>query len=95
MHIHPTQVNQSTEMNSTYVAERAAAQREVENTRKKLLSMGYEPDSELEAEACVVELAAATEPRQPRPRPGPREGRKPARNNSEPESAGNAVSDWA
>jgi hypothetical protein len=42
VHIHPNQTIPNTEMNSLYAAEKAAAKREVERTRNKLLGFGYE-----------------------------------------------------
>ena len=37
MHVHPNQINANTQMDALYAADKAAAKREVERTRRKLM----------------------------------------------------------
>ena len=93
MHIHASQIIPNAEINAAYAAEKASAQREVENTRKKLLSFGYGAASETEGEgACVVDLITEDEPA---PRNPQNRGRKPVQNKTPQGSPRSAVSDWA
>ena len=92
MHIHPNQTIPNTEMNSLYAAEKAAAKREVERTRNKLLGFGYEVrDGSESEEACVVELTGQ-EQRGRKRRPG--SGKQP-NENAELKPEAKSVSDWA
>lgn len=83
-----------TEMNSLYAAQKAAAKREIERTRNKLLAFGYEVDSDSEADvACLVELD--TEPEfepEKRRRGGAREKKLPEAEATENHES---LSDWA
>ena len=45
MHIHPNQINANVQMDALYAAEKAAAKREVECTRRKLLEFAADAAS--------------------------------------------------
>jgi hypothetical protein len=103
MHVHANQVNPNAPADALYAAERAAAKRAAEGTRKKLLESASELAGEAESEeGCVVKLGAREEAeeqakpqnqRDPdRRNPGRRKGRK---EHLDGEDADNAISDWA
>jgi hypothetical protein len=92
MHIHPNLISPNTELNSLYAAQKSAAKREVERTRKKLLGFGYEVEAEA-SEACVVDLNAEPESRQERHPRQRGSGKKVAEQDAGP--GHNSVSDWA
>lgn len=59
MHIHPNQINPNMQLDSLYAAEKAAAKREVERTRKKLLESAAKLAGQAESEEdCIVKLGA-------------------------------------
>jgi hypothetical protein len=62
MHGHSNQINLSTQLDALYATEKAAATRQAERTRKRLLEsaskLAGESDSE---EGCVVKLGAHEE----------------------------------
>ncbi len=62
MHVHANQINPNTQLDALYAAERAAAKRAAESTRKKLLEFASELAGEADSEeACVVKLGAREE----------------------------------
>jgi hypothetical protein len=62
MHVRPSQINPNAQMDALYAAERAAARREAESTRKKLLEFASELAGEAGSEeGCVVKLGAYEE----------------------------------
>ncbi len=62
MHVHPNQINPNVQADALYAAERAAAKRAAEGTRKKLLEFASELAGEAESEeGCVVRLGAREE----------------------------------
>jgi hypothetical protein len=98
MRVHSNQVNPNAQLDAMYAAQKAAAKREAERTRKKLLEFGSKVAGEADGEACVVELReredaekkkGAKEPDQPKAR-----ARKPEAESVESPAAGNAISDW-
>ena len=95
MHIHPNQINPNLQLDSLYAAEKAAAKREIERTRKKLLEFaaklsGQEADS---GEDCVVKLGAHDqEQKQQSQKQSPR--KKPTEELSS-ENEDQSISDWA
>ena len=50
MHVHPNQINLNTQTDALYAAERAAAKRAAEGTRRKLLEFASELAGEAESE---------------------------------------------
>ena len=93
MHIHPNTTIPNTEMNSLYAAQQAAAKREVERTRNKLLGFGYEVEAGSESEeACIVQLNAEPENHEQKRRS---DNRKRTRENAETKPEAESVSDWA
>jgi hypothetical protein len=98
MRVHSNQVNPNAQLDAMYAAQKAAAKREAERTRKKLLEFGSKEAGEVDGEACVVELREreeaerkqqAKEQDQPKAR-----ARKSEAESVESPAAGNAISDW-
>ncbi len=103
MHVHPNQINLNTQTDALYAAERAAAKRAAEGTRRKLLVFASDLASEAESEeGCVVKLGAREEaeerskPRneQKRDQGNPR-SRKTSKEQVESGDADTPISDWA
>jgi hypothetical protein len=103
MHVHANQINPAAQTDALYAAERAAAKRTAEGTRRKLLEFASELAGEAESEeGCVVKLGAREEAeeqaQQRNPQnpdlgnPGSRKGRKET---ADSEDGDNAISDWA
>jgi len=103
MHVHANQNNPAAQTDALYAAERAAAKRAAEGTRRKLLEFASELAGEAESEeGCIVRLGAREEAeeqaRQRNPQnpdlgnPGSRKGQK---EKADSEDAANAISDWA
>ncbi len=62
MHVHANQINPNTQLDALYAAEKAAAKRAAESTRKKLLEFASELAGEADSEeGCVVKLGAREE----------------------------------
>ena len=104
MHVHPNQINLNTQTDALYAAERAAAKRAAEGTRRKLLEFASELASEAESEeGCVVKLGAreeAEERSKPRNEQQKRDqgnpgSRRKSRQPVDSEGPDNAISDWA
>jgi hypothetical protein len=95
MHVHPNQINPNMQLDSLYAAEKAAAKREVERTRKKLLEcaskLAGQTDSE---EGCIVKLGARDqEQRQQGQRK--QSGRNKSAEQQISENEDKSISDWA
>jgi hypothetical protein len=103
MHVHANQVNPNAQTDALYAAERAAAKRAAEGTRRKLLEFASELAGEAESEeGCVVKLGAheqAEEQAKPRNEPKPdqrnRGSRKKSNEQMDSADSDNAISDWA
>jgi hypothetical protein len=103
MHVHANQVNANAQTDALYAAERAAAKRAAEGTRRKLLEFASELAGEAESEeGCVVKLGGreqAEEQARPRNERNQNEQKRGSRKKSEErvdaEDADNAISDWA
>jgi|SRR5580658_730410 hypothetical protein len=103
MHVHANQVNPNAQTDALYAAERAAAKRAAEGTRRKLLEFASELAGEAESEeGCVVKLGAreqAEEQAKPRNEPKPdqrnRGSRKKSNEQMDSADSDNATSDWA
>ncbi|MGA8212222.1 MAG: hypothetical protein WB799_01415 [Candidatus Sulfotelmatobacter sp.] len=83
MHVHANQINPNTQLDALYAAEKAAAKRAAESTRKKLLEFASELAGEAESEeGCVVKLGHARKQRNRRSRriSGTRAAEKDAKN---------------
>jgi hypothetical protein len=92
MHVHASPINRNTQLDALYAAEKAAAKRAAESTRKKLLEfaseLGGEADSE---EACVVKLGAREETEEQAKEQSQQGNRK----KPQEEDADKSISDWA
>jgi hypothetical protein len=103
MHVRANQVNPNAQTDALYAAERAAAKRAAEGTRRKLLEFASELAGEAESEeGCVVKLGAreqAEEQAKPRNEPKPdqrnRGSRKKSNEQMDSADSDNAISDWA
>jgi hypothetical protein len=102
MHVHANQINPTAQTDALYAAERAAAKRAAEGTRRKLLEFASELAGEADSEACVVKLGAReqaeeqakprTDQNQKKKNPGsPKKGKEQV----DAEDADNGISDWA
>lgn len=58
MHVRANQINPNAQLDAMYTAQKAAAKRETERTRKKLLEFASEVAGEAEGEDCAVKLGA-------------------------------------
>jgi hypothetical protein len=97
MHVHPNQINPNAQADALYAAERAAAKRAAEGTRRKLLEFASELAGEAESEeACVVKLGAREEgeehAQQDDAKPGSGKKRKDPADTENPDKS---ISDWA
>ena len=94
MHIHSNQINPNMQLDSLYAAEKAAAKREVERTRKKLLESASKLAGQAESEEdWVVKLGARHQERKEQS-----QKQSKRKKSAEQSSSGNAdqsISDWA
>jgi hypothetical protein len=94
MHIHPNQINPKMQLDSLHAAEKAAAEREIERTRKKLLEsaskLAGQADSE---EDCIVKLGSRDQEQKQQSQEQSR--RKKSTEQPSSENADNSISDWA
>ena len=98
MHVHANQINPNTQLDALYAAEKAAAKRAAESTRKKLLEFASELAGEGDSEeACVVKLGEREEAEeQAQQRNDENQGsRKKSRERVDSEDADSTISDWA
>jgi hypothetical protein len=56
MRVHQNQVNSYAQLDAMNAAQKAAAKRQADKTRKKLLEMAPESSCEADSEACVVQF---------------------------------------
>ena len=97
MHVHANPINPNTQLDALYAAEKAAAKRAAESTRKKLLEFASELAGEADSEeACVVKLGARDEAEE-RARQQNSQDRSPKkpRRQEDAENADGCISDWA
>jgi hypothetical protein len=96
MHVHANQANPNIQLNNLYAAEKAAAKRETERTRKKLIEFASVLAGEA-GEACVVKLGAHDESQeQPtQDRQNENQGGKKQSEQLNPEGGDGSISDWA
>ena len=98
MHVHASQINPCTQTDALYAAERAAAKRAAERTRKKLLELASGVGGEAESEVgCVVRLGERedADDRANAQNQQDRANRKGRKNRPDPEGADSTISDWA
>jgi hypothetical protein len=95
MHIHPNQINPNLQLDNLYAAEKAAAKREVERTRKKLLEFASKLEGEAESGGdYIVKLGERKEEQNEQDQRNSK-GRKKLKEQIGPEPTDNSVSDWA
>jgi hypothetical protein len=95
MHVHQNQINPNAQLDAMYAAQKAAAKREVERTRKKLLELASTIFGEADEEACIVKLGAqedsdSAKEQAQRQQRNPRDQEK-----TDPAQADGPISDWA
>ncbi|MGA2813701.1 MAG: hypothetical protein ABSG16_20045 [Candidatus Acidiferrum sp.] len=96
MHIHSNQMNPNIQLDALEAAQKAAAQQEAANTRKKLREFSAKVGAESElGEDCVVKLGKREEPESQteREQRNPKSGKKPK--NEGAAGAKDSVSEWA
>ena len=97
MHVRPNQINPYAQLDAMYAAQKAAAKREAERTRKKLLEFASALAGEADFEACIVKLGGREGPAEEsnrRSQPKPR-NRKEQEEDAVSEDAEISISDWA
>jgi hypothetical protein len=98
MHVHPNQLNPNAQLDAIYAAERAAAKRAAEGTRRKLMesasAVAGAADSE---EDCVVRLGSREGSGEPAQQQDQRnqDGRKKQKQQSDAAETDGSISDWA
>ena len=94
MHVHSNPINPNTQLDALYAAEKAAAKRAAESTRKKLLEFASELAGEADSEeGCVVKLGAREESEEHAEKQNQQDGaRKPE---ADAEQEDKSISDWA
>jgi len=95
MHVHSNPINPNTQLDALNAAEKAAAKRAAESTRKKLLEFASELAGEADSEeACVVRLGAREESEEHTEEQNQQgRGKKPKEADAEEEDK--SISDWA
>jgi hypothetical protein len=100
MHIHANQINPNAQLDASYAAEKAAAKKETERTRKKLSEFASALAGEA-GEACVVRVGANQESREhAKPPSQPAAGRRKRDSGDKAKQADSqpatqSISDWA
>jgi hypothetical protein len=98
VHIRPSQVNPNIQLDAMYAAEKAAAKREAEHTRKKLMQFASKLAGESESgEASIVEIGAREESREESRQREQQDATDPQKPKAETDSqdAERYLSDWA
>jgi hypothetical protein len=96
MHVHANQINPNTQLDALYAAEKAAAKRAAESTRKKLLEFASELAGEADSEeGCVVKLGAREESEEHTEEQNPQDKRRKPKERADAEDADKSISDWA
>jgi hypothetical protein len=94
MHIHPNQINPNAQLDSLYAADKAAAQREAERTRRKLMELASEIAGEADSgEDCIVQLGAHEDGQKQQKQNYMSRKKQKAPVDTEDED--NSISDWA
>ena len=97
MHIHPNQINPNMQLDGLYAAEKAAAKREVERTRKKLLESASKLAGQAESEEdCIVKLGSDDQEQKQQGQSRQKQsGRRKSTEQLSSENADSSISDWA
>ena len=95
MRVHQNQVNPNAQLDSMYAAQKAAAKREAEQTRKKLFEFASKLAGDTDSEACVVKLGAGQESGAETKQQIQQRARKQKNRCRDPEDAESSISDWA
>jgi hypothetical protein len=96
MHVRANQINPNAQLDALYAAERAAAKKAAESTRKKLLEFASELAGEVgSGEDCVVKLGAREESGEHAREQNQQDRRKKQEEPADPENKDNSISDWA
>lgn len=98
MHVHANQINPNTQLDALYAAEKSAAQREAERTRKKLSEFASKLAGEADSgEDCVVRLGSRQESEEQAKHDGRenRAGRKKQEAPANFEVVNDSISGWA
>jgi hypothetical protein len=94
MHVHSNPINPNTQLDALNAAEKAAAKRAAESTRKKLLEFASELAGEADSEeGCVVKLGAREESEQHAEKQNQQDGATKPKADAEEEDK--SISDWA
>jgi hypothetical protein len=94
MHVHATQVNPNAQLDALYAAQRAAANREAERTRKKLFESASEVAGDAESEACVVQFREREGDRRHSDPENEANRREPQRQQKSEDDSDASISDW-
>jgi hypothetical protein len=95
MRVHQNQVNSNAQLDAMYAAQKAAAKRKAEQTRKKLFEFASELAGEVESEGCIVKLNGREEPLDANKQRMPQARNRKKSEDSGSETADNSISDWA
>jgi hypothetical protein len=96
MHVHSNPINPNTQLDALNAAEKAAAKRAAESTRKKLLEFASELAGEADSEeGCVVKLGAREESEEHAAEQNQQGGAKKPEAGAEEEEGDKSISDWA
>ena len=94
MHIHPNQINPNAQLDALYAADKAAAKREAERTRRKLMELASEIAGEADSgEDCIVQLGAHEDGQKQQKQHHVSRKKQKEPGNTEDED--NSISDWA
>jgi hypothetical protein len=96
MHVHASQINPNAQLDALYAAEKAAAKKETERTRKKLSEFASALAGEA-GEACVVRVGTNKESREHAKQADDRPKRESGNTTKQVDSerANESISDWA
>jgi hypothetical protein len=95
MHVHANQINPNTQLDALYAAEKAAAKRAAESTRKQLLEFASELAGEADSEEnCVVKLGEREESEEHTEEQNPQDKRRKPKER-DTEDLDKSISDWA
>jgi hypothetical protein len=96
MRVHQNQINPNAQLDAMYAAQKAAAKREAESTRKKLLEFASELSGDADSDACVVKLGPrGNSEEKPRQQNSEQSQHRRKRNQDASQNVNNSISDWA
>jgi hypothetical protein len=96
MRVHQNQVNPYAQLDAMHAAQKAAARRQAERTRKKLLQLASESAGEADTESCVVQLESHSQQQEAAEEKNQRGSRSSKKRASEIDSPDEhtSISDW-